>query len=54
MSSFRILSRSSIGWDCHYQDANDNFAAQIPTDLGMALFKGKMFYVWNRNHKLMT
>ena len=39
-------------WSGHWQSANDRFEAELVADPDLARFSGKMFYVWEGNHRV--
>ena len=41
-------------WSGHWQSANDCFEAKLVADPDLARFSGKMFYVWEGNHRVTT
>ena len=39
-------------WSSLWQSANDRFVAELDADPDLARFSGKMFYVWEGNHRV--
>ena len=47
-----VTSNMYDSWSGFWQSANDRFAAELDADPDLARFFGKMFYVWEGNHRV--
>ena len=47
-----VTSDMYDSWSGLWQSANDRFAAELDADPDLARFSGKMFYVWEGNHRV--
>ena len=51
-SSLDVTDETVSSWDQHWQRANDLFEKELDKDKDLHKFKGKMFYVWEGNHRV--
>ena len=49
-----VTSDMYDSWSGLWQSANDRFEAELVADPDLAKFSGKMFYVWEGNHRVTT
>ena len=47
-----VTSNLYDSWSGHWQSTNDRFEAELVADPDVARFSGKMFYVWEGNHRV--
>ena len=50
--SLDVLSDIFDSWSRLWHSANDRFEAELTKDPDLAKFAGKMFYVWEGNHRI--
>ena len=51
-SSLDVTDETVSSWDQHWQRANHRFEKELDKDKDLHKFKGKMFYVWEGNHRV--
>ena len=47
-----VTSDMYDSWNGLWQSANDHFPAELDADPDLARFSGKMFYMWEGNHRV--
>ena len=50
--SFEVSDDIMTSWDDHWKAASNRFDARLSADSDLAHMVGKMFYVWESNHRL--
>ena len=51
-SCLDVTDETFSSWNQHWQRANQRFEEELDKDKDLLKFKGKMFYVWEGNHRV--
>jgi hypothetical protein len=50
-STMEVTEDRIATWDAHWKEVNDRFEEQLLSDPQYASFSGKMFFIWDGNHR---
>jgi hypothetical protein len=51
LSSMNVTEERIASWDPHWRDVNERFENQLQSNPDYVTFRGKMFFVWDGNHR---
>lgn len=51
LSSMNVTEEHIASWDPHWRDVNERFENQLQSNPDYVAFRGKMFFVWDGNHR---
>lgn len=50
-STTNVTEELIASWDPHWRDVNERFEKELASNPDLASFQGKMFFVWDGNHR---